>query len=169
MSIWIRTFSPRPLGPLDPSALEAGIRQRLPLLTALFCPDDEEDPDVVLSRLRITSQNADLLEIYYRADTKRFIRVERWSGDAAAEEVGEALEDLEDEAGPGAEKVRGLLGQTVETVAFELKLSDAQGMGWPLAIAAAAKLAEQCGGVVSADDSGWMVPSGNEVDFLVQA
>jgi hypothetical protein len=169
MSIWIRTYSPRPLGPLDPTAFEAGIRQRLRLLTSLFCPDDEEDPDVVLSRLRISSRSPDLLEIYYRAEPERFIRVERWSGDAAAEEVGEALEDLEDETAAGAEKVRALLGQTVETVAFELKLSDAQGMGWPLAIAAAAKLAEQRGGVIYADDSGWMVPSGNEVDWLVQA
>jgi hypothetical protein len=169
MSIWVRVFSPQPLGPLDPSALEAGIRQRLRLLTSLFCPDDEEDPDVVLSRLHIESQGADLLEVYYRADTDRFIHVERWSGDDAAEEVGEALEDLEDASGPGAAKVRDILHQTVETVALELKLSDAQGMGWPLAIAAAAKIAEQCGGVISADDSSWMVPLGNEVDFLVQA
>jgi hypothetical protein len=141
----------------------------LALLTALFCPDEEEDPDVVLSRVRIVSPSADLLEIYYRADRDRFIHVERWSGDAAAEEVGEALGALENEAGPGAERVREVLGRTVETVAFELKLSDAQGMGWPLAIAAAAKLAEECGGVIFADDSGWMVPHGNEVDFLVQA
>ena len=149
--------------------LEAGIRQRLRLLTPLFCPDNEEDPDIVLSRLRITPRGVDLLEIYYRADTERFIRVERWAGDGAAEEVAEALEDLEDAAGPGAAQVRAILVQTVETIAFELKLSDAQGMGWPLAIAGAAKLAERCGGVIYADDSGWMVPSGNEVDFLVQA
>ena len=141
----------------------------MPLLTALFCPDEEEDPAVVLARLRIVLRGTDLLEIYYRPDTERFIRVERWSGDAAAEEVGEALEDLKDAAGPDAAKVRTILDQTVETVAFELKLSDARGMGWPLAIAAAAKLSEQCGGVVYADDSGWMVPHGNEVDFLVKA
>jgi hypothetical protein len=147
--------------------LQAGIRQRLPLLTALFCPDDEEDPNVVLSRLRIVPRGADLLELHYHADVERFVRVERWAGEAAAEEVGEALEDFEDVAGPGAAKVRAIRDQTVETVAFELKLSDAQGMGWPVAIAAAAKLAEQCGGVIYADDSGWMVPSGNEVDFLV--
>ncbi|QOV90499.1 hypothetical protein IPV69_03790 [Humisphaera borealis] len=166
MSIWIRTFSPRPLGPLNAEALQSGIRKRL--LAAPFNPDEEEDPEVVLSRLRISPRSADLLELYYRADAKRFIPVERWVGDAAAEEVEEALEDLEDALDPGAAKVRAILNRTVETVAFELKLSDAQGMGWPLAIAAAATFAEQCSGVIYAEDSGWMVPSGNEVEFLVQ-
>jgi hypothetical protein len=169
MSIWIRTFSPRPLGALDPAAIEVGIRKRFHALKALCCPDDAEDPDVVLSRLRITARSPDLLEVYYRVETDRFIRVERWSGDGVREEVGEAVEDLEDATGSGVAKVRAILDQTVETVAFELKHTDAQGMGWPLTLAAAATVAEQCDGVISADDSGWMVPSGNKVKFLVQA
>jgi hypothetical protein len=168
MSIWIRTFCPRTVGALDAEVLRAGISERLKLLTYLFCPEDEEEPADVLARLRIESPVADRLQIFYRRELDRFLGVERWTGSQAAEEVSEEVERIESYKGDGAVRVRKVLGETTETVAFELKPSDAQGMGWPLAIAAAAKLAEISGGVVSAD-SGWMVPSGREVSFLVQA
>jgi len=169
MSIWIRSFLASPLGPLDPAVFQAGIEERLGLLTYLFCPEDEEEPEVVIDRLRVEAVDQDNVRIFYRSEPERFLPVERWSGDRAAEEVQEELERLSDYPSADADKVRELVRNAVETVAFELKLSDAQGMGWPTAIAAAAKIVEIAGGVVSADDSGWMVPAGKEVSFLLDA
>lgn len=167
MSIWVRTFSPKPLGPLDPKVFHSGISQRLSLLTYLFCPDEEEEPEDVLARLRIEVEDSDNLNIYYRADADRFIPVERFSGDNAAEEVAEALEAIEQNQDAGAARVREVLARTVETIGFELKYSDVEGMGVPVTVAAAAKLAELVGGMINADGYGWMVPSGNEVDFIL--
>ena len=169
MSIWVRTFLPKPLGPLDPNVCRSGITQRLALLTYLFCPDEEEEPEDVLDRLRIEAENSDNLRIYFRAEADRFVPVKRYSGDSADEEVKEALEDIARYPDAGADRVREVLSRTVETVGFELKYSDVEGMGVPVTVAAAAKLAELVGGVISADDYGWMVPSGNEVEILVEA
>lgn len=169
MSIWVRTFSPKPLGSLDAGIVRQGIEERLTLLTYLFCPEDEEEPADVLARLRIETAGPNQLHIYYRKEPDRFIPVSRWYADAAAGEVSEALERLDRYPDPGVARVRQLLSATIETVGFELKASDADGMGWPLAVAAAAKVAELGGGVISADYSGWMVPKGKEVEILVEA
>ena len=76
---------------------------------------------------------------------------------------------MEDYSHLETEPVREFLAGVVETIGFELKLSDAEGMGTPVAIAAAAKLVETFGGIVSADGYGWMLPSGNEVDVIMEA
>jgi hypothetical protein len=168
MSIWIRTFCPRPLGALDLKMLRDGIVQRLPLLTALFCPEHEEDPHVVINRLRIVLQSDNVVEFHYRADTEDFLDAERWSGPDATTEVAEHLEELESvDESTSLARVRDVLRRTVETIGFELKLSDAQGMGWPLAIAAAVKLAEATDGIVHAEESGWWVADGNEVELVL--
>jgi hypothetical protein len=139
------------------------------VVTYLFCPDEEEEPEDVLARLRVDAENSDNLRIFYREEADRYIPVERYSGDRAEEEVEEAIEDLERYPDQDAQRVRESLSGIVETIGFELKYSDVEGMGVPVAVAAAAKLVDLFGGIISADDYGWMVPSGNEVEIILEA
>ena len=166
MSIWVRTFATRAIGPLDAESMRAGIASRLTLLTYLLCPDEEEEPENVLARLRVHQISEDTLNIFYRVD-EHFIRVDRWAGGQAEREVQEFLAEILRPTDPGVDTVKEILSKCVETVAFELKLSDARGMGWPLAVGGAAHLAQTGNGIIYADDVGWMVPSGKEVKILV--
>ncbi|PQO34626.1 hypothetical protein DTL21_14050 [Bremerella cremea] len=169
MSIWVRAYLHQPSGTQVAELLSQGIAQRLPLLTFLFSPEAEEEPEDVLERLRVQPDGDKDWEIYYRDDPDWFLPVERFTGEAAQEEIEEALEELEDYSHLETEPVREFLAGVVETIGFELKLSDAEGMGTPVAIAAATKLVETFGGIVSADGYGWMLPSGNEVDVIMEA
>ena len=171
MSIWIRVFCRETVSRATPEEMRAGIARRLELLTYLFCPEDEEEPGDVLGRLRIENcSEGDAFGVFllhYRRDGGPPIRAERWYGPAKEEEVEERLEDLEGREGPAADRVRAMLAQARESIAFDLKLSHAQGMGWPLAVAGAAWLAEIGQGLIHAEGTGWMSPKGNEVEFIL--
>lgn len=65
------------------------------------------------------------------------------------------IESFEDARDPGATTIREILSRTVETVAFELKTSDAAVMGWPIAWQMAMWLAAQGEGLVDADGEWW--------------
>ena len=90
---------------------------------------------------------------------------ERCAGQPAREELDEMLEMAEDAEGDGIARVRDVLSHAVETVAFELKSSHAQDMGWPLALCAALELAKRGRGLVQADTSSdtWWDPETGEV------
>ena len=105
--------------------------------------------------------------LHYRRDGGPPIRAERWYGPATDEEVEDRLEDIEDQQGFAADRVRAMLAKAGESIAFELKVSHAQGMGWPLAIAGAAWLAEIGQGLIHAEGSGWMAPTCAEVEFVL--
>lgn len=172
MSIWVHAFCRKSIGSVRPEDVAHGVERRLTALTYLLLPEEEEDPGAVLKRLRVTSagRGAELrrLELHYRRDPGRFILGERWSNPrAVAEEVEERLEMLRERREPATEKVREHLRATLETFAFQLKASDARGMGWPIAISAAAELCEHGDGLIHADGSGWMVPTGIDVDLLL--
>ena len=145
--------------------MRAGIASRLTPLTYLLCPEEEEEPEDVLARLRVDQINEDVLHIFYRTD-EHFIRVDRSSGMKAEREVREVLEEFLPPSGPGVGTVRDILSKCVETIGFELKLSDARGMGWPLAVGGAAHLAQAGNGIIYAHDA-WMLPSGKEVEIIV--
>lgn len=67
----IVVFVHAPLGAFDPALVAKGIHQRLPLLTSLFCPEQEEPPDEVLERMRIES-SGESLTIRWRPPRSRF-------------------------------------------------------------------------------------------------
>ena len=147
MSVWVRRALGRtPIRKLTRDSLHSGIAKRLAPLTYLFCPDEEEEPEVLLRRLTIedVSQTSGNLvwRIRYRANPDGFIRLERWQDpDWVRGEAEEPGEFLEKHSGPGLEAVRALLRDATEALALELKTRDLNSMGWPLAIAAAAYLA----------------------------
>ncbi|MFT3775971.1 MAG: hypothetical protein QM820_62295 [Minicystis sp.] len=165
MSVWIRALCTRTVADVTPADLAAGIAERLPLVASLY---GEEGAEEVARRLRIEGQAPmSAWELFYRGD-EASIGLERWSKPGEVrEEVDELLETLADSDEDGVEDVRELLGQVVETVAFELKLSDCEGMGWPVAIAAAAVLAARGEGIIQADGEGWMVPEGKEIEHVL--
>jgi hypothetical protein len=169
MSLWIRTFSTVSFGDLNAAALRDGIAKRLTLLTYLFCPDDEEDPDAVMARLRIEPVDANAFRLFCSQDASKFVHTARWKGDRAREEANEELERVTRYPDPGVETVRRVLTDCAETIGFQLTFSDRDNMTWPVGIAAAAHYAELVGGVINADDEGWMVPSGKEVSVIVEA
>lgn len=172
MSIWIKVYCQDSVASITPEDLSAGIAKRIRLLTYLFAPEEEEDPDEVLERLRIENhgkaEGFHVFQISYRKHSSQFIRVERWAGITAVEEAHESLDMLTDEPGEAVESIRSMLKHSTESIGFELKVRDANSMGWPVSIAAAAWLAERSQGVIYAEGSGWMVPSPREVEFLLR-
>ena len=67
------------------------------------------------------------------------------------------------------ETVRDLLASATEDVTFSLTAEDVDGMGFPLAIAAARYLVKRAGGVILSGRYSWMVPSrGKDVDILAE-
>jgi len=63
-------------------------------------------------------------------------------------------------------RVRELLLGTTERVTFFLTGQDVEGMGFPLAIAAASYLVQTAGGVIQSGNGSWMIPDGKEVTIL---
>lgn len=160
MSIWIRALCTKPLGGLTKDELRAGIARRLPALAALY---GEEGHEATLAKLTISDE----WDLAYLGDGTA-IGGERWTApDAVREEVEELLEGLADSEEDDVEEVRELLADVVESVGFELKLSDCEGIGWPLGLAAAAFLAERGEGIIQADGEGWMAPEGDGVEHVL--
>lgn len=173
MSVWVRALNRIPIPELTRESLHSGIAKRLTLLTYLFCPEEEEDPDVLLGRLQIedvSEPSGNLVWLlHYRPDLEEFLRLERWQDpEMVRVEAEELAEFLEDHTGEGLDEVRALLGAATESFALELKARDLSSMGWPLAIAAAAFLAETGQGLLQADGSGWMRPTNKEVAWLAE-
>lgn len=165
MSIWVRALCTTSVADITPEELRAGIAQRLPLLASLYGEDDEE---ATAARLRVEGDAPlGVWKIAYRGD-ETSIRLERWSEPAELkEEVTELLDGLADCDEDGVDEVRELLGKVVDSVALELKLSDCECIGWPVAIAAAACLAARGAGIVQADGEGWMLPRGRDVEHVL--
>jgi hypothetical protein len=164
MSIWVRALCTKSLDGLTPADLRDAIAARLPTLAALYGEDDAEP---TLARLVVEdakpSRPFAVWNLRYRGDDT-FVRVERWTNrDSVREETGELLERLEDCDEDEADDVRALLGDVVEAVGIELKMSDVEGIGWAVAIAAAACFAERGAGLIQADGEGYLEPRGREV------
>lgn len=160
MSIWIRSMHRQPVT-FTADELLAGIGERLTLLTCLYCPPDEEPVGDVLARLSLDLLAPGVWALRYRP-CDPFIRVELWHGPAARAEASELRDSISSLAGP-AVKVRALLDVVTEAFGFELKSSHAEGMGWPIAIAAAAWLAKRGDGLIYAESEGWMAPTPSEI------
>jgi len=171
MSIWVRAVCTKSLGEVTPEDLRAGVADRLERLAAFY---GEPDPAETLGRLRVEraghDERAEVFLLHYRPDDDHFLRVERWTEPARVkEETVELMAELEDCDEEGVDDVRACLERAVETTALELKISDAEGIGWPIAIATAATLAALGEGLIQADAEGWMAPRGLAVDHLIDA
>jgi hypothetical protein len=177
MAIWVRAICRKSVADGTPEELRAGIAERLPRMAALY---GESDVEATVARLRVEAEpggagdpeerGSSVWQLRYRGDDQRSVRVERWSDPARVEgEVKELLEGLEDCDEDGVGEVRSALTEAVETVAFELAMSDTEGMGWPVVIAAAACLARRGNGLVQADGEGWMEPDGLDLEHLIDA
>jgi hypothetical protein len=103
----------------------------------------------------------------WRPEPAPFIRIERWTGKRAGGEVSEAHQRLVGRNDRNLGAVRAVLDATIETVAFELKGSDVNTMGWPVAGSGAAWVAAQGDGLVHADGDGWLKPTPQEVERLL--
>src|SRR5262245_49836388 len=116
MSFWVHAYCNESVATVTPAELTEGIAERLALLTYLFCPDEEEAPDDVLSRLRIEDDSADgtfrAFLMYYRTDSPVFIRIDRTDGRGGVEELSEVLLSREDI--PELEEIRKVLAGTKE-------------------------------------------------------
>src|SRR5262245_5942992 len=82
MSFWVCAYCNESVASITPRQLREGIGKRLHLLTYLFCPPNEEDPDSVLRRLRIENSGTANAEfqtylMYYQEDSPLFIRIDR--------------------------------------------------------------------------------------------
>jgi hypothetical protein len=171
MSLWLEVFCQNHLDEISPEALSTGIAKRLATLTYLYCPDDEEEPDVVLKRLRIRTDPTlpDVFFIHARWEPERFIRMDRCRASTAREDVKEKLERLNrlpNQEDPDLKRVLQFLNATKESVALELKYSDTQTMGWPVAVAAAAWIAEIGSGMIRSEDGEWMISTAHEIAYI---
>jgi hypothetical protein len=138
----------------------------------LLSPEIGDQSEWIARHLRISPlpEGAEFrqLRIHYRQQRDIPIRVERWADpDMVQEEVDELLEFLVDADDLAVGPVRELLYGATEVVVFELRMSQVEDLGWPLAVAAAACLAELGDGLVQADGRGWMEPTATEVRRLL--
>ncbi len=107
----------------------------------------------------------------YREDTSRVLRVERWTeprrvavrgpGRAASNRLEDCDEDgVEDDARPAWRRDGDRRDRPLQMTSFE-------GIGWAVAIAAAACFAEHGDGLIQADEEGWMAPEGQGVEQIL--
>ena len=172
MGIWVNVFCRTPVDALRPADLVRGIERRLAVMTYLLRPAEEEEPAAVARRLDVESMSPGeplrLLKIRYQVDRDRALVAERWTDPGlVAEDVQDLLGKIEASRETAARSIRDHLRGAVETVGIELKAGDARGMGWPVAISAAAEIAERGDGIIHAEGLGWVLPSGNEVDMVL--
>lgn len=171
MSIRVRAVCTKSLSGISPEDLRAGIAERLPRLAAFY---GEPDPTETIARLRVERAGpeggGDGLLVRYLEGDARGLRVERAVAPAEVKaEVGALLADLEDCDEEEVDEVRDCLAAAVEIAAIELAVSDAEGVGWPVVIAAAATLAARGEGLVQTEAEGWLAPSGSDVEHLIDA
>lgn len=170
MSFWVHAYCNEEVASVTPKELAGGIAERLPLLTSLFCPAEEENPSEVLARLRIEDKSRDgtfrVFLMHYRKDSPVFIRIDRADDRGSIEEL--AQEVLAHRLEPDVAKVRQMLAKAKEDVSFCLKAHDVEAMGFPLSIAAAAYLVQKAGGLIQSGSYSWMVPYGREVQVVAE-
>jgi hypothetical protein len=165
MSIWVRALCPEPTGDLTPESLRTGIAERLPTVGAYY---GEDGAEATVARLRVDDVGDGTWILRYAEDPSRSLRIDRWTqAKAVAREVAGVRALLSDCDEDGVEDVRALLDDVKEAVGIEVEMSDVEGIGWAVAIAAAACFAARGGGLVQAENEGWMAPEGRGVEQVL--
>jgi hypothetical protein len=106
-------------------------------------------------------------DVRFGAGARSSIRVERWTDEAADDELAELLDDLEEVSGENADLVRSTLGRATESVAIELTDEDVEGMAFPVAFEAAAWIAARGQGLVEAEGT-WYDPETRGVVLVLE-
>jgi hypothetical protein len=169
MSTTIRVIARTTLLAVTPELLYEGISGRLEKLAALYPQHADEMPRQVLARLKIERTDAQPFaewHLHYAA-SGRPITVERLVGKAWEPARRALFDEVGAEGDEVTARLRALLSEAKESVVLELGPSDVHGMGWVVAMAAAAALARAGDGVLRADDEGWLEPKGKEVAPLL--
>jgi len=168
MSIWVNVFCRKTVKNVTPDELINGIVKRFELLCYLYGEDEPEKffPNIK-SESRENENNFDIFLLNYEKESSNFIRLERWGDKGKVadelEEFYELISGCQDES-----VIKEYLDNTIETVGVELKLSDTEGLGWPIAIAAAAWLSDYADGIAYNSNDGWFLPTEKEVKFLIK-
>ncbi len=158
MSIWIRAIVRDSLHDVVPEDLKDALADSDFMMMAENQGLSDEEGAEAERNLRFESEGEAGFAVFlmhYRKDDERSIGIERWVSERFAEEREELLEELEGDDSQEAERVMELLREATESVAFELKLSDAEGLGWPIAFEAAMWLAKRGRGLVEAEGEWW--------------
>ena len=171
MSIWVHVFCRKTAKSINPNELLEGIMKRFTLLCYLY---GEDEPEIFSPRITEESKNMegefDVYLLSHKEHGSNPIRIERWSDKIKVLEEVTEFERYADmiQDHKIKNKVHDYLENTIETVGIELKLSDAEGLGWPAAISAAAWIAEYTEGIAYNESDGWFLPTEKEIRFLVQ-
>lgn len=164
MSIWVQVFCRKSVKGIKPDELIKGINKRLTLLSYLYGEDEPElfSPSIVAKN---KENDFEVFLLSYQENIPNPIRIERWYD---RDKVIEEVEEFSDLIAADQNKniINEYLENTIETVAIELKLSDTEGLGWPVAISAAAWIAEYADGIVYNENDRWLLPTEKEVKFL---
>jgi hypothetical protein len=159
MSIWIRSLCTKNLEPLEVEDLRHAIDGADFFMMAESQGLEDEVGEAAENALRFEGPSGELAhaKMYYRPKNPggSFISVDRRRGVEARGEAQEMLPNVEDRMGPVGKRIRDLLGQTVEIVAFCLKQSDVDGMGWPISWHIAMSLARKGKGLVESNGEWW--------------
>jgi len=169
MSIWVRTFCRKPLSKISPDQFATGIAKRLKALITHFHLENAPPAATIMRDLRVEdlSRNGVFSKLRLRLDEQNTrLPFERWTGTACEEEVNESLSHLADRQVPEAREVESILRHVCESIACEVDDEMVDGLGSPLAVAAAAYLAEIGDGVIEVQGA-WMLPSEHEIRFLL--
>ncbi|EYF04785.1 hypothetical protein [Chondromyces apiculatus] len=188
MSIFVRAVCTRGLGEVSAEALREGIALRLPTLATYY---GEPDPETFLARLLVSDAGGarrspgeafSVLEGGHGEGTGAprgeaeggedrlictVVRLQKGAErDAEVAALRSALDDCDEE---DVDEVLDCLGEAVEVVQVAVDLGAVEGMGWPVAIAVAATLAERGDGLIQADGEGWMAVEGTGVEQILDA
>ena len=169
MSHSIVTIARTSLSSVTPELLYEGIAGRLDEVARTYAAGDDDTPQQVLARLQITREGAEPFgewQLRYAA-SGRAISIERAVGKAWEPTRRALFDEVGQDGDPIHVRLRGLLSEAKECVTFELSASDARGMGWAVAMAAAAALARASDGIVRAEGEGWLEPKGKSVALLL--
>jgi hypothetical protein len=157
MSLWLRAFCTKSLADVTFEQLSSALRASdFAMMAENHDLEDEvgyaAEKSLRFEQLERTARQWAVL-VHYELDGKPWwMRFDLWTD---AEMVrGEVAEMLENEV---PERARELLPRVVETGAFDLKLSDVEGMGLPIAYELAMWLAapERGDGLVEYEDAWW--------------
>jgi hypothetical protein len=181
MSFWVSAYCHRTVTDVGPKDLLGGIANRLESLEEQFPGDYSAGPGLTIAGV------LHQLEIVPATGPKKRFRIDALVYSEGAGPITTVHFDarhnvpgiIEQEVlpgklarsrRPGANRVRELLAGATESVGFALKVAHYTGIGFPLAVAAAATLVTHAGGILCSGGRCWMVPGGPDgfhVDIIL--
>ncbi|AKT39612.1 hypothetical protein [Chondromyces crocatus] len=172
MSIRIRAVCTKSVLGVTAESLREGIAARLPTLATYY---GESEPSKTIAGLSVSEGGGVRGESGWMriqaGDAAGMALVVDWIGEGQAlkDEIQALLAGLDDCEEEDAEEVRDCLSDAVGVARVTLDVGAVEGIGWPLAIAIAATLADEGEGLIQADGEGWMTVDGSGVEQLIDA